>query len=269
VSAPGSVFDEVARLCFPSFKRGGIMLMLAAYFDDSGTHTTSRVVVWGGFMTTAEKWASLNEAWQAKLARPLAGKAPLEKFALADCQGCREAFTGYSRAESDLLQNEFRQLIVDANLVGMTYAADCDDWQRLVTGPALDYFGDAETVCFSACFNGAIERARRFFDDDLMLSLHFDRGRKSPKLDAIVGKVTTAYKGAPEIVNISFNRVKDFPGLQTADIIATENYWHAKGVIEGNVQPRPHFDHFLKRGHTNGYILQEPDILSTLRMHGF
>jgi hypothetical protein len=121
-------------------------------------------------------------------------------------------------------------------------------------------FRHASTVQFSGLV--------KLFSDDLMLSLHFDRGRKSPKLDSIVDRVTKAYSGAPAIVNISFNPVKAFTPLQAADVIATENYWRAGQVIAGNNYPRPHFDHFLKRGHTTGYILQEAVIFQTLRRHG-
>jgi hypothetical protein len=81
--------------------------------------------------------------------------------------------------------------------------------------------------------------------------------------------LTRKLTGSPAIVNISFNPVKDFTPLQAADVIATENYWHAGGVIAGNEDPRPHFAHFLKQGHTNGYIMQEAEIFETLRRHGF
>ncbi len=128
--------------------------------------------------------------------------------------------------------------------------------------------GDAEAACFSACFNGAVEHAVRFFPDDLMLSVHFDRGRKSPKLDALIDRATKSYRGSPAIVNLSYNRVIDFTPLQAADIIATENYWHVSSVIAGNddAKPRPHFFHFLQRVKaTNGYLAQEQEILDTLK----
>jgi hypothetical protein len=177
---------------------------------------------------------------------------------------------GYSTAESDLLQNQCRELILQAGVIGLAYAVERREWDRLANAAAQAFLGDAETVCFSACFNGALVRAKELFPDDLMLSLHFDRGRKSPKLDRIVDHVTKNYAGAPALVNISFNPVKDFTPLQAADVIATENYWHAGGVIAGNDKPRPHFAHFLQHiTRTNGYILQEPEMLSTLKMHGF
>ncbi len=257
-SAPKSALLDLIGLILPASERAGLMLMLVAPFDDAGTHDGSDMVVWGGFFGTAEQWANFDRAWLAKLTRPLPGKAHLTKFGLADCERHRGDFVGYSAAESDLLQNECRELIVQAGVMGLAYAVERAEWDRLVKGPARDFFGDAESICFSACFNGAIERARLLFPEDRMLSLHFDLGRKSPKLDALIDRVRKSYMGSPAIINISFNRVAQFLPLQAADIIATENYWHANGVLTGNANPRPHFAHFLQRVRADGYLMQEP-----------
>ena len=100
-------------MAFPAAELAVVMLMLAAYFDDSGTHDSSQVIVWGGFLGTAEQWKQFDITWRAKLARPLDGKPRLSKFGLADCDRCRNEFEGYGRAESDLLQNEMRELPPD------------------------------------------------------------------------------------------------------------------------------------------------------------
>jgi hypothetical protein len=245
--------------------------MLAAYFDDAGTHDASGTVVWGGFLGTAEQWANFDKAWRAKLTRPLPGKAHLIKFGLADCERHRGEFVHYSAAESDLLQNECRELVVQAGVIGLAYSVERECWERLVQGPAREFLGDAESACFAAYFNGAVERAVHFYPDDLMLSLHFDRGRKSPKLDALTDRATKLYRGSPAIVNMSYNRVIDFTPLQAADIIATENYWHASRVVAGddNAPARPHFAHFLQRVRADGYLMQEAEVLSTLKRHGY
>jgi hypothetical protein len=222
-------------------------------------------------LMTTPSW-SFGVAWRAKLARPLPGKRCLTKFGLADCEGHHDEFAGYSTAESDLLQNECREIIIQAGLIGFAYSIERECWERLVQGPAREFFGDAECACFSSCFNGAIDRARHLYPEDLMLSLHFDRGRKSPKLDALIDRGTKLYRGSPAIVNMSYNRVIDFTPLQAADIMATENYWHASSVIAGNVDPpaRPHFSHFLERlKAADGYLMQEAQVLSTLKKYGY
>jgi hypothetical protein len=270
MGATESAFSAILRFCFPASERPGLMLMLAAYFDDSGTHDDSSVVVWGGFLGTATQWSNFDKVWRAKLAAPLPGKPCLKKFSLADCNGSHGEFSGYSRAESDLVQNEFREIIIQAEVVGLAYAIDRADWDKFVQGSAREFFGDAEVGSFSGCFNGVIAEAERLFPEDRMLSLHFDRGRKSPKLDALIDKGTKNYRGSPAIVNLSFNRVVDFTPLQAADILATENYWQATSIVAGAHVLRPHFSHFLSRlKAANGYLATEHEIKDTLRRYGY
>lgn len=265
-----SAFKEIAWLSFPGPDHRGLILMLAAYFDDSGTHGDSKIVSWGGFIGTDTQWGKFDDEWRSKLAAPVPGKPRLKKFSLADCERHRGEFQGYSRSESDLLQNEMREIIVKHKLLGVAYSVDRNAYDRIITGTARQFLGgDAEVVCFSACFNGAIERAVQYFPHEKMLSLHFDQGRKSPKLDAIIAHVQGRYYGLPELVNISFDLVEKFTPLQAADIIATENYWHACGVISGELGPRRHLAHFLTRVSTEGYILDEAQIRQTLTDNGF
>jgi hypothetical protein len=264
-----STFEQIAWLSFPGPEHRGLMLMLAAYFDDSGTHNDARILTWGGFIGTDRQWAALDVDWRAMLDQPLPGKRRLRKFSLADCQNHVNEFATYTLPESDLLQHEFREIIVKHGLIGVAYAVDRPTWERLATAPAKERFGDAETICFSSCFSGAIDRALKYFASERQLSLHFDQGRLSQKLSAIVQHVRDRYYGLPELVNIGFDMVEKVTPLQAADIIATESYWNALGVVTGNASQRPHFAHFLKRVSTEGFILDEAQIIQTLKDGGF
>ena len=263
------VFEELVSLSLPGPDHRGLLLMLAAYFDNSGTHDKFSVVTWGGFIATFEAWKRFDVLWRAELAKPLGYKPALKKFSLSRCQAKQEEFADYIEAESDHLQYRMREIIVSVPLLGMAYATDRKTWDRLVTGAPRDYFGDAETTCFSACINGSIARARRYWPNERYLSLHFDWGRKSTKLDGLVARVHEGYKGQPELTNIAFDVVEFVTPLQAADVLATENYWHALGVLNGNPNPRPHLEHFLKNASTEGYILDEPQILRTFADNGF
>src|SRR4051794_36222543 len=95
--------------------------MSMGYFDDSGTHGSSEVVVWGGLMGTESQWLKFELKWKAKLAEPLPGKPPLKRFHMAECDAGDGEFIGYNRGELDAVTHDFRQIILDAGVYG--YAA--------------------------------------------------------------------------------------------------------------------------------------------------
>jgi hypothetical protein len=68
--------------------------MLTAYFDDSGTHTTSDLVLWCGLFGSEHQWKLFNELWAQILAEPCPGKPPLQRFHMTECQNSLGEFTG-------------------------------------------------------------------------------------------------------------------------------------------------------------------------------
>ena len=242
--------------------------MLEGYFDDSGTHGDARVVVWGGFVGTIDQWAGLDARWRQKLKEPLPGKPRLEKFGLADCRWGVGDFEIYSAPERDLVQAEFRQIIIDASVIGLAYAVDRQAYENLLTNEARIFFGDSEMMCFGECFNGAIECARANFPDHSEMALHFDRGRHSKKLSTIIEIVDDNYRGIPAIKSVGFDKVVDCTPLQAADILATENYWDALAFLTDG-ERRAHFRHFLRNCNTAGYLLDYSYLTITLEANGF
>lgn len=258
----------VLRRSFPGPRHEGVVLVLEGYFDDSGTHGDARVVVWGGFVGTVDQWIGLDARWRQKLNEPLPGKPRLKKFGLGDCRWGAPPFDTYSYAERDLLQAEFRQIIVDAGVIGLAHSADRAAYDRLMTDDARKFFGDAEMMCFGECFSSAIQVARAEYPDHTELALHFDIGRLSTKLSSIVDIVNRNYSGVPDIKSVGFDKVVDFTPLQAADIVATEHYWDTLAFLSDG-ERREHFRHFLKNVNTTGYVLDHTALKVTLKAHDF
>ena len=64
-------------ILLPSDEREGMLLMLRAYFDDSGSHADSEIVTIGGLVGTVAQWTEFDDRWKALLAEPLPGKPRL------------------------------------------------------------------------------------------------------------------------------------------------------------------------------------------------
>jgi hypothetical protein len=65
---------------------------------------------------------------------------------------------------------------------------------------------------------------------------------------------------------VSALAVADTYGLQGADIVATENYWHAAQLLRLGIesQPRAHMQHYLKNMFHEGIILDRGGIETLL-----
>ncbi len=78
--------------------------MLGVFLDDSGTHSTSRVVVMGGLLGDDAQWDAFASAWEARLAQPLPGKAPLKQFHLSHCRAGQGEFSRYKGCVPELMR---------------------------------------------------------------------------------------------------------------------------------------------------------------------
>src|ERR1041385_5553142 len=115
--------------------------MIGAFFDDSGTHTLSEIMVLGGVVGTDWQWDAYAERWRALLASPLPGKPRLKQFHLAPCRAGQGEFMGYTQAERDHINYLFRKVIVDVGMVTIAAAVDKRAWDEIIVGDLVEQLG--------------------------------------------------------------------------------------------------------------------------------
>jgi hypothetical protein len=243
------------------------MLFVRGYFDDAGTHADSEVVVIGGLFGVRQQWEKFEEEWQVRLNDPLPGygKPPLKKFHLSHCNARVEEFADYSDAEQNAVIHDFRQIIIDAQLASVATAIDRRAWDELVVGPYRRILGEPLGSCMIQCVDEVIRVVDPNGTGEHDITVMFDKGIWSP---ALQHRADLFEKH--KMVSVTFGRVQKFLPLQGADIVATENYWHAAEWLKlgDAAPPRPHLRHYLDNMLHEGLILDREALAEEVRRRG-
>ena len=232
---------------------------LSGYFDDSGTHPNSEIVLMGGLMGNKYQWNYFSERWSEKLQTPSLGRGPLSRFHMFDCQNGIGEFAGWGRTATDLLVHELQTIILDAALYGGGVAVDRKSWDKIVTGELQTVLGDAEGFSLRQCYFMAEMWANDIASQREMQFVFDNRPQRQEenKKVAQVMTILAAYEeeqgktGFAPVGHFFADSTKTLP-LQGADLVAWEMYQHALTMLRGqaslNTPVRPQMKRLLDGG---------------------
>ena len=256
---------ELFKAFLPRDSLDGSLAMLTCYFDDSGTHDQSDIVVVAGIFGTEARMDGLDQRWKQHLDRPLCGKKPpLRRFHAYDCNNSIGEFLGWSRTETNYFWHQLQTEIIDSGIAGYGIAVSRKDYNELVAGDIRGVMGDPEGMCINQCFVRAIGwvQANTF---DPHLSLIFDDRPSSVRRYA--GTVYDAFKRwvqpPPDVTGYGFLNSTAVRPLQVADMIAWELYQHAKALlVDGLDAPaRPQLQRLVKNMDLKAQIANRDSII--------
>lgn len=239
-----------------------------AYFDDSGSHVSSPIALWGGFVGTPKQWETLNSQWRAKLAEPMAGKEPLTKFSLGDCKHQKGEFKLYDSFQTDIIRKEFRQIIQDVGVVGVACGVDTTSYRTEVLGWANHFFGKSPTAF---TLGGVLEYTMQYvmsnYPNFEHVAFSFDQGQETEHIKELFDRGGKLFgRKYPDITSDTYDLVRHCPGLQAADTLATEFFWHLKkNRTESLGAAEPYFAEFVKGTNTTLVYVDEVELVRMLK----
>jgi hypothetical protein len=189
--------------------------MLRAYFDDSGTHRSSNIVLVAGILGTEWQIKSLDRLWQMHVNRPLdGGKPPLRRYHATDCFNSTSEFSGWSRTETDYFSHELRTAIISAYGVGVQR----HDWDEIVSGELRGFLGDAEGYAITQCYVKTLEWARENTFDPEITFVFDNRPSEIQRRAKTIGDAFARHSENPRVVGCEFLSSYDVRALQAADL---------------------------------------------------
>ena len=199
------------------------------------------------------------------LKTPLPGKPRLTKWHSFDCLNSLKEFQTYKPGERDAITHDFRQVILDCELVSYAVCIDKSPWLGRYRDLIKSNLGRPDEVAMYAAVNFCHRMAGVSLAES-KIGIVFDAGWA--KSD--IGEWATHYVDEnimkDRIASVSFSKVVDQLGLQGADLIATEAFWFNKEWIEtgDSVQERAHFRDIRYGELAKGVIYRDVEIFQML-----
>jgi len=238
--------------------------MLECYFDDSGTHAGSKIIVWGGLIGTPDKFDVLSRQWIKLLREPLPNKKPLKKMQLSSLRRGRAEFFGYTDGEKDLLTRKFRDIIVEAGLECIAYLVVADDWLAASTPIDRVFLGDARNFAFKGVLEAITALANSWKGG---LSCHFDKGAQDRAMHTIQAVWDAMRPEESRRTSFTYSSVESLAGLQGADMVAHEAYHYGLHLLNpADCPENPHFVDLRNRTNVMFMILHEPEMRQYLKI---
>ena len=202
--------------------------MIEAYFDDSGTHRGSKVILWAGVFGRPEQWASLNKEWRAKLDDPspsTPAKAPLKRFHSSDCFNSTGEFERWTRTETDHLVHELIQIVLKHLVWGLAVVVWRPEFDEIVPADKRFVTGDAEGFSLRMAYIMTLQWAQQYTKDREIGFLSDNRPERA--IDAKF--VSNVIRESPlnkvfSVKDVNFGTSSDVIPLQVADLFAWEAY---------------------------------------------
>jgi hypothetical protein len=223
-----------------SYEPRGELCMLTAYFDDSGSHPESELVVWYGLFGNQFQWTHFNNLWAAKLREPSPGKPALTRFHMAPCQAADGEFLGWSRTATDFLVHELGDIILKCGLSSDGVAIPRKDWNDLVTGDLRTVLGDAEGYSMRIAFVRACAWARESGRNGEIAFVFDNRKEKEAegkRIFQLFEHLSQIEPNAVKPTSITFADSTSVRPLQAADLVAWEMYQYSLESVKNGGAP--------------------------------
>jgi hypothetical protein len=204
--------------------------MFTAYFDESGTHKDSSVVVVAGYLSTDEQWTKFSSEWLAILDR-----YKIDCFHMTDFENRRKQFKILSEADRQRLLDRLIAFIKIRQRIGIGVTFGMADYNEIVQEfsdlPIKKPYAFCAIQCMVLIKNWLVKHKLKN-----NINYIYEEGAQH------AGQILSAYEGwmkqaefgaALRLGSLAFGSKRDRLPLQAADILAYETWKEVSNTLAG------------------------------------
>ncbi len=208
--------------------------MLTAYFDESGTHEGSKVLSFGGYISTTKKWRQFDKQWRKML---IAEQIPMMHWTDLECR--HGVFKNWSEERRLRVQKQVISIMKDYILHGFSSSVVLADYKEVAEIAPRCTFSSA----YSFAVISTLRIVKKWIEDNNIqepINYIFESGAGSVGEIAEVlneaSHVNWEYYRMRSISSCSFAKKIEVLPLQSADILAYETYKQMLNGFVGDVR---------------------------------
>ena len=219
---------ELARVALPMRALRGRLLMLKAFFDDSGTHDGSEITALGGFVASVDLWAEFEAAWGA-VVNDFPEIGPID-FHSADWELGAGEFFGIPKPIRDAISRRLARVIGRCELQPVWAAVINEEWHRLDAPDFKAAYPKPYDFCFRYCINQVSRWSAERAKSEPAALIFSEQNEYRGRMDAIFRAYKDAKPNTP-LKTLTFASYRDYLPLQGVDMYAYEvnRYWRELG----------------------------------------
>ena len=218
--------EKFATILFPSrFIGRRLLLMLAAYLDESGTHSDSPIISVAGFLSTQARWIEYEPKWTNALA-----KWGLAEFHMTDFENWQPPYDKLSKTEHIELIGSLIDVIRATAWVGVAAALVKRDFIEVCASENVSLGSE-----YSFCANTCIRLLRQWMDTKQIperIVYVFALGAEGASdIHKAFEKAHAENADRLHLQSLHFSTPDQYTQLQAADILAHESIKQAARVL--------------------------------------
>lgn len=196
--------------------RDGDVAVLKVYMDESGTHDGSPIVTVAAYIGRPKAWRAWTEKWVRAL-------RPIKVYHAVDAQNLTGEFENWTDDQVAELVKKLLPITAHAPIAATSVAMDLRVFEAAMKGrdDLREVFGTPYIACFQWAVQIILNIAFETRSAERIAFIHENNDYHGQAYEAFDWVKSNSNRGE-NIISLTFGAKKDYPPLQTADILAYE-----------------------------------------------